>query len=102
MDNKIDENQSSDDGNSEDLNCSKNEDGNGGKGMSNSENSFENDDEELGGIDIKRWNGEGSHMGGAKQAGMKRKVSQDDEPATATIAKRNKLNGRGAIWWPLN
>ena len=45
---------------------------------------------------IKGGNGEGSRIASAKQAGTKRKVTQDDEPATATRMKRKKLNGSEA------
>ena len=92
MDEKIDENQSGDDGNGKELNFGKNEDGNGGKGLNNSENGFE---EEVGGINIKRGNGDGNCISSAKKAGTKRKASEDNEPAIATIVKRKKLNGSG-------
>ena len=90
MDKKIDENQSGNDGNSEELNFGENEDGNGGKGLNNSENGFE---EEVGGINVKRGNGNGNCIGSAKKAGTKRKVSKDNESVIATIVKRKKLNG---------
>ena len=92
MDEKIDENQSGDDGNCKELNFSKNEDGNRGKGLSNSENGFE---EEVRGINIKRGNGDGNRISSAKKARTKRKVSEDDKPAIATIVKRKELNGSG-------
>ena len=92
MDEKIDENQSSDDGNGEELNFGKNEDGNRGNGLSNGKNSFE---EEVRGINIKRGNGDGNCISSAKKARTKRKVSKDDKPVIATITKRKKLNGSG-------
>ena len=92
MDEKIDENHGSNDGNGEELNFSKNEDGNRGKGLSNSKNGFE---EEVGGINVKRGNGDGNCISSAKKARKKRKVSKDDEPAIATIMKRKKSNGSG-------
>ena len=82
MDKKIDENQSGDDGNGEELNFGENENGNGGKGLNNGENSFE---EEVGGINIKRGNGDGNHIGSAKKAGTKRKASENNKLAIATI-----------------
>lgn len=80
--------------------------GNGGEG--DDENDGENGDggEDEGGscgIDVSegrddydevlgRNNDEGRNGEGSKQVGLKRKIIQDDEPATATRAKRMKLN----------
>jgi hypothetical protein len=51
----------------------------------------ENGLEELGGDDDERRDGEGSHN--VKQAGRKRKVTQDDELVTATRGKLRKTMG---------
>ena len=63
----------------------------GGEGFNGGE-----DEGGYSGKKIKGGNGEGSRIASAKQAGTKRKVTQDDEPATATRMKRKKLNGSEA------
>jgi hypothetical protein len=58
-----------------------------------SENESREDDENFGGNNIEKRNGEGNHMGSSKQARIKRKATQDEEPVNATKSKKKKLNG---------
>ena len=88
-----------------DNGCGDEEDVNDGKDIDGSENGSEDEDGNSG-KDIrgvvsgdKEEDGENEDINegrngsrSAKKAGMKRKVTQDDEPATATRAKRTKLD----------
>lgn len=80
------------DGNGEDE-INGGEDGNRGKEINGGGDGYEDDEEEFARNDDEGRNGEGSCS--AKQPRTKRRLTQDDEPATSTGSKRKKMDGSG-------